>query len=155
AKPFPVAPVASVHNDPVVWAGSLPGAGGIMTAASAARIFAMLANGGQLDGVRLLSEERIRAFAQPRPNPHFLDLVLAGGGRVAPAVGMGGYFLEDQNFGRGSAFICQSGAGRSVGFADLETKLAGAVCHNRMFEPAELGADPWALLGPAVHALTN
>jgi CubicO group peptidase (beta-lactamase class C family) len=153
AKPFAVAPVARVHNDPVVWAGSLPGAGGIMTAAAAARIFAMLANGGRLGGVRLLSEDRVRAFAAPRPNPELLDLVLAGGNRVAPPIGMGGYFLEDRNFGQGPGFICHSGAGRSVAFANLDTQLGGAVCHNRMFECDELGADPWALLGPAVRSL--
>src|SRR5258705_6022246 len=34
---------------------------------SAARFFAMLAQGGELDGVRLLSEERVRWFSVPRP----------------------------------------------------------------------------------------
>src|SRR5207248_9702850 len=45
----------------------LPGAGGIMNARSAARFFAMLAQGGALDGVRLLSEELVRWFSVPRP----------------------------------------------------------------------------------------
>ena len=38
-----------------------------MNARSAARFFAMLAQGGALDGVRLLSEERVRWLSVPRP----------------------------------------------------------------------------------------
>src|SRR5256886_944436 len=52
----------------------LPGAGGIMNARSAARFFAMLAQGGALDGVRLLSAERVRWFSVPRP-PSAYDYV--------------------------------------------------------------------------------
>ena len=38
-----------------------------MNARSQARFYAMLANGGELDGVRLLSEDRVRTFNIPRP----------------------------------------------------------------------------------------
>jgi CubicO group peptidase (beta-lactamase class C family) len=41
----------------------IPAANGQFTARSLARIYAMLAGGGQLDGVRLLSEERVREIA--------------------------------------------------------------------------------------------
>lgn len=150
AKPFAVQPQAGVHNDPVVWAGTSPGAGGIMTAAAVARIFAMIANGGRLDGVRLLSEERVWGFTQPRWNPHFLDQVVVGGNRASMNLGMGAFHLKDQNFGGGFSFLSHSGQGRSVAFAHLDTKLSGAVCHNRMFEPHESGFDAFELLGPAV-----
>lgn len=40
----------------------IPGAGGLATARSVARFFAMLANGGALDGVRLLSTGRVKTF---------------------------------------------------------------------------------------------
>ena len=55
----------------------IPGAGGIMNARSEARFFAMLANGGELNGVRLLSSERIRSFSTLRSNPDEIDQVLA------------------------------------------------------------------------------
>jgi CubicO group peptidase (beta-lactamase class C family) len=42
----------------------IPAANGQFTARSLARIYAMLAGGGELDGVRLLSEARVREMAQ-------------------------------------------------------------------------------------------
>jgi CubicO group peptidase (beta-lactamase class C family) len=42
----------------------IPGAGGMFDARSLARIYAMLADGGELDGVRLLAPESVKKFAQ-------------------------------------------------------------------------------------------
>ena len=36
----------------------------------------MLANGGELEGVRLLSAQRVRNFRSPRPKTDQLDIVL-------------------------------------------------------------------------------
>ena len=47
-----------------------------MNARSAVRLFALLANGGALDGVRLLSEERMRLFSVPRPDTDRPDTIL-------------------------------------------------------------------------------
>lgn len=44
----------------------IPAANGQFTARSLARMYAMLAGGGELDGVRLLSEERVREIARVR-----------------------------------------------------------------------------------------
>ncbi|MEZ5557361.1 MAG: serine hydrolase domain-containing protein [Pseudomonadales bacterium] len=44
----------------------IPAANGQFTARSLARMYAMLAGGGELDGVRLLSEERVREIAEVR-----------------------------------------------------------------------------------------
>ena len=38
--------------------------------------------------------------------------------------------------------ICHPGAGNSIGWADLQTGLAVAICHNRMFNPPTVDADP-------------
>ena len=46
----------------------IPGAGGFATARSMARFFAMLANGGALDGVRILPESLVKTFSIPRPD---------------------------------------------------------------------------------------
>ena len=53
--------VARVFNRREVQQASIPGSGGIMSARGLARHYAMLANWGELDGVRLLPEARVRA----------------------------------------------------------------------------------------------
>jgi CubicO group peptidase (beta-lactamase class C family) len=53
--------VAKVFNRPEVIKAAIPGSGGIMSARGLARHYAMLANWGELDGVRILPEARVRA----------------------------------------------------------------------------------------------
>jgi CubicO group peptidase (beta-lactamase class C family) len=153
AKPDAVAPDAHVHNLAVVKKADYPGAGGIMTARAAARVMALLANGGELDGVRLLSQARVRSFLTPRPNGDKLDGVLFGGGRVTAPIGVGGYWLGGGTpLGGGEAILRHGGSGGSIVWADLDRRLAVAICHNRMFEGYDpTSADhPFAALGRAI-----
>ena len=53
--------VAEVFNRRAVQQASIPGSGGLFSARGLARHYAMLANWGELDGVRVLPEARIRA----------------------------------------------------------------------------------------------
>lgn len=53
--------VAEVFNRRAVVQASIPGSGGLFSARGLARHYAMLANWGELDGVRVLPEARIRA----------------------------------------------------------------------------------------------
>ena len=53
--------VAKVFNRREVQQAAIPGSGGIMSARGLARHYAMLANWGELDGVRILPEARVRA----------------------------------------------------------------------------------------------
>ena len=53
--------VAKVFNRPEVQKASIPGSGGVFSARGLARHYAMLANWGELDGVRIMPEARIRA----------------------------------------------------------------------------------------------
>ncbi len=53
--------VAKVFNRREVQQASIPGSGGIMSARGLARHYAMLANWGELDGVRVLPDTRVRA----------------------------------------------------------------------------------------------
>lgn len=53
--------VAQAFNRREVQRAAIPGSGGIMNARGLARHYAMLANWGELDGVRILPEARIRA----------------------------------------------------------------------------------------------
>ncbi|MDX1694437.1 MAG: serine hydrolase domain-containing protein [Ketobacteraceae bacterium] len=51
-------------NSPQVVASCIPSANGMFTARSLARLYAMLANEGEIDGVRLLSKDRIRRMGE-------------------------------------------------------------------------------------------
>ena len=53
--------VAPAFNRREVIKAAIPGSGGIMSARGVARHYAMLANWGELDGVRVMPEARIRA----------------------------------------------------------------------------------------------
>jgi len=127
SMPIQVAGTQAVFGRSVVRRGCIPGAGGIFNAPSCARFWALLANEGQLDGVRLVSAERVRACLTPRPDTDTLDV---GRGTIT-RVGVGGYWLAaDGVVGKGR-ILCHPGLGNSVGWADLDNRLAVAICHNR------------------------
>jgi CubicO group peptidase (beta-lactamase class C family) len=130
----------------------MPGAGGIMNARSTARFFAMLANGGALHGVRLLSEERVRSFSVPRAKREEFDPVVWS----VLNLGMGGFHLGGESppappvVGRNPHLICHPGAGGSIGWADPDARLAVAICHNRMFDAPTPKGNPFVPIGNAV-----
>jgi CubicO group peptidase (beta-lactamase class C family) len=146
--PNPVGCVEEVFGLREVRHGCIPGAGGIMNARSVARFFAMLANGGELDGVRLLSADRISRFSNPRPQTDQPDAILGFPVRVGTA----GYWLGGPTapavVGPNLRTLCHPGAGGSIGWADTDTRLAGAICHNRMFNGPE---DPFAPIAEALN----
>jgi CubicO group peptidase (beta-lactamase class C family) len=134
AMPAAVEP-GVLWNNPVLYDAVIPGAGGIANARNVARLFAMLAGKGSFEGCRLLSEERVSSFTQPRPHSDQVDPVL---GQV-PWIGVGGYWLGGETppaepvIGTGRHTLASNGAGGSIAWADLDTGLAVAICHNRMF----------------------
>jgi CubicO group peptidase (beta-lactamase class C family) len=130
----------------------IPGANGIMKARSAARLFAMLANGGELDGVRLLSQQRVESFSIPRPDSDTPDHVLGYPARVGTAgfwLGGADTVAEDpcQLVGRNPRTICHPGAGGSIAWANPDARLAVAICHNRMTHA------PGVVFGPIREAV--
>ena len=148
--PDQVGVTEEVFGRPDVRRACIPGAGGTTNGRSQARFWAMLANGGELDGVRLLSEERIRTFHIPRPPcdwdpvngvPHSGTI---GGFHRAGSRGMGAAGQAPRMFGH-------NGAGGSVGWADPEACLGVAITHNRMLphEPEE--ENPLIPLGQALR----
>lgn len=153
AIPLQVGVVEEVFGRPDVRRACIPGAGGIMNARSEARFFAMLANGGQLGGVRLLSEERVRSFSTPRRNPDEVDRVLA---RVLN-LGISGFHLGGQSppappvIGSNPHTISHPGAGGSIGWADPDARLAVAICHNRMFDAQSPQDCPLQPIGDAIR----
>jgi CubicO group peptidase (beta-lactamase class C family) len=153
AIPSQVGVVQEVFGRPDVRRACIPGAGAIMNARSGARFFAMLANGGQLGGARLLSEERVRSFCNPRRNPDEVDRVLA---RVLN-LSVGGFHLGGESppappvIGSNPHTISHPGAGGSIGWADPDARLAVAICHNRMFDAASPQDCPLQSIGDAIR----
>ena len=135
AQPVAVAAAPPVHNRPDTWQSCLPGAGGIANAESVARLFALLAQRGTFRGVRLLSVDRVESFRIPREETDHPDLMFE-----APAwIGQGGYWVGGDlrrripSDGTHPDILNQPGAGGSTGWAELDTGLAVAICHNRQF----------------------
>jgi CubicO group peptidase (beta-lactamase class C family) len=153
AMPPQVDLVPSVFEQPPLMRAEVAGVGGIFNALSTARFFAMLANGGELDGVGLLSAERVARFNNPRPNADEPDIVIFG---MSLPLGEAGYWLGQDAPPTASAkyrqVICHPGAGNSQGFADLKTGLAFAWCHNRMYNPYTREEDPTAQIADLIRA---
>jgi CubicO group peptidase (beta-lactamase class C family) len=135
----------TVFNRPDVRAACIPAVGGISNARSLARFFAMIANRGELDGVRLLTEERVLSFLQPRSDAAEHDETY---GRPMP-VGYGGFWLAAPGGQEGGRVLSHTAAGGSLAWADVDTGLAVAFCHNRM------GGGGLPVLAAAVHELAG
>jgi CubicO group peptidase (beta-lactamase class C family) len=125
--PEAVAGTEDIFGQSIIRRAVIPGAGGIFKATSVARFFALLAGEGELDGVRLLSRERVNNCLTPRPDTDKVDVA---GGNVR-LVSNGGFWLAAPGVvGRGR-ILSHPGLGSSIGWADLDNRLAVAVCHNR------------------------
>ncbi|MBV9840566.1 MAG: beta-lactamase family protein [Sphingomonadaceae bacterium] len=148
SMPPQVALIPSVFERPDVRRACIPGVGGIFNARSEARFWAMLAQGGALDGVRLLSEERVRTFSNVRDNGDEPDPVMFG---IPIPISVGGYWLGGHRVSSDRA-IWHPGAGGSIGWADPDHELAVAICHNRMFNTRSPEDDPILPITKAIVA---
>jgi CubicO group peptidase (beta-lactamase class C family) len=128
------------------------GVGGIFTARSEARFWAMLANGGELDGVRLLSRELVATLNTPRANSEERDPVMFG---FPIPITIGGYWLGGEHppvcSVKNPRAICHPGQGGSIGWADPDSELAVAICHNRLFNPTTREEDAILPIADAVR----
>jgi CubicO group peptidase (beta-lactamase class C family) len=122
---------------PDVRRACIAGVGGIFNARSAARLWAILANGGTLGGKRLLSHARVDMACErhpggAQPDPVYFNTVMP--------ISQGGFWLYDDATpftcpAKARRGVCSPGAGGSLAWADLDTGLAVAFCHNRMTAP--------------------
>ena len=104
-------------------AASIPSANGMFTARSLARLYACLAQGGELDGVRLLSYDTLRKASEEQNR---------GAGRVIP-ISMRwrlGYHRVFAVRARVPAGFGHFGFGGSGGWADPQRQLAVALTVN-------------------------
>jgi CubicO group peptidase (beta-lactamase class C family) len=152
SMPRAVALHPTVFERPDVRRAEVAGVGGIFTARSEARFWAMLANGGELDGVRLLSRERVASFSTPRANAEEPDPVMFG---FPIPISSGGFWLGGPNppvcSARSPRAICHPGQGGSIGWADPDLNLAVAICHNRLFNPTTVEEDAMLVVANAVR----
>lgn len=154
AQPKIVDLLPDTFERPYVRRACIPAVGGIFNARSTARFFAMLANGGQLNGVRLLSQERVASFARPRP--HFEDPDPVFFGMVVPIAWsgfwLGGTTAPPACAPRNMRALCHPGMGGNIGWADPDLKLAVAFCHNRMVNVADIADDSPTIIGDIIRA---
>ncbi len=152
SMPAEVALVPAVFEQPAVRRAEVAGVGGIFNARSTARLFGMLANGGEIDGVRILSEKLVQTFNIPRSNAEEVDPVMFG---FPVPISIAGYWLGGNyppvTCAKTPSAICHPGAGNSMAWADMDTGLAVSICHNRMFNPSSIEQDPMAQIADAVR----
>jgi CubicO group peptidase (beta-lactamase class C family) len=134
SMPGPVALTPVAFERPDVRRAEVAGVGGIFNARSEARFWAMLANGGELDGVRVLSKKLVETLHVPRSNSDEQDEVMFN---ITVPISLGGFWLGGSYTPVCSAksprAICHPGQGGSIGWADPDSRLGVAICHNRLF----------------------
>lgn len=152
SMPAQVALTPAVFDRPDVRRAEVAGVGGIFNARSEARFWAMLANGGELDGVRVLSGDLVATLNTPRANSDEPDPVMFN---IPLPISIGGFWLGGPNPPVASAAspraLCHPGQGGSIGWADPDLNLAVAICHNRLFNASSLEQDPILPIANAVR----
>jgi CubicO group peptidase (beta-lactamase class C family) len=143
----------AVFERPDVRRACIAAVGGIFNARSGARFWSILANGGELNGKRLLSRARVDAACLPRtgndPDPVYFNAPMT--------LSQGGYWMHSATTpftcaAKGSRTICCPGAGGSLGWADPDTGLAVAFCHNRMIRPRTCADHPLSAIADTIRA---
>jgi CubicO group peptidase (beta-lactamase class C family) len=120
-----------VVNLPAFLEAEVPAANGTGTARSIARLFALLSEGGELDGVRLVSQRSIRRFRTVQIYaPNALDLEPDPPGEPELHIRMLGYHGSSKppglprRLGPSRTAFGHDGAGGQIGFADPEAGIA-------------------------------
>ena len=144
---------AAMMNKPEVLTASFPGFGGVGTARGLAKFYAMLANGGELDGRRFFEMQTLDWMTTTLTQGHdrvllmetafaagFMRDPMDGGGRKTRAI-----------FGPSMQAFGQPGAGGSHAFADPENRLSFAYVMNQM-EPGVLPGPKSLRLIDALYA---
>ncbi|MFN0093241.1 MAG: serine hydrolase domain-containing protein [Dehalococcoidia bacterium] len=120
---------AGRFNDIRVRRACLPSVNGHFSARALAKMYGALANGGEVDGARLVSAERIAAIQKvycELPDRALMDNIPKGVG-----LWMGGS-LVTSIFGPRRTAFGHSGLGGSTAFADPEYGLSIAVTNNQL-----------------------
>jgi CubicO group peptidase (beta-lactamase class C family) len=129
--------VVNLMNTEAIRRAELPAGNGIAGARDLARMYALLADGGELDGVRLVSGRSIALFNTPQA------AAIPG----APAICVGYHRIAPPFAGPSETAFGHGGAGGSLAFADPERRVSFGFVKNRMsIEPGGAAADLVAAL---------
>jgi CubicO group peptidase (beta-lactamase class C family) len=126
---------ATVVNRPDFRRASIPGGGGIMTARAIARHYAMLAGHGSVNGIRLLSPERVDLIRACQTES--IEGLFGEPSRFGLGYGLGGDVAQGAAIamGRTGGEFGHGGNGGSLGFADPVRKLGFGLTKNLMNYP--------------------
>ncbi len=129
-------------------AAEIPSANGHGNARALARVYGALARGGELDGVRVLSQDAIdRAIAEQSSGP---DAVLAG---LPIRFGLGFILtMPDAPLGPNPRTFGHAGMGGSLALADPDAKVGFGYVMNKMIATPDLVDPRWPSLIDAVYA---
>jgi len=106
----------------------IPAANGQANARAIAKIYGALANGGEIDGIRIISRKGIDTATIEEVKGDQDDLVLGKRRRFAR-----GFVLNTEGqYGPNPQAFGHTGAGGSVGFADLKADIAIGYAMNQM-----------------------
>lgn len=154
ANPAAVALGPAVFNRSDVHRTMLPAVGAIADARSLARLFSVYAGRGLVDGRRWVSDGSISDCLTPRPGFDAVDMTY---GRRLP-VGQGGLWIEAPGVvpTHQAGVLAHPGAGGSVAWAELDSGLSAAICHDQMFtSAAEHPNHPFSAIADAVRELAG
>jgi CubicO group peptidase (beta-lactamase class C family) len=118
----------NTFDTPEAHRAEIPAANGIMTARDLARMYACLGNGGELDGARLMSAERVKIMSKlqtKRP-----DRIIQV--EVGWALGYMTGGIEGWPQGPRETAFGHAGLGGSIGFADPEIGMAFGFTTNAL-----------------------
>jgi CubicO group peptidase (beta-lactamase class C family) len=128
-------------RSPRVWEIELPAGNGTSTARALAKMYAVLANGGELDGVRLVPEESVRRWGaeQYRGWQQLAPIEMAqalGYHNNLPGLGAttGPFGPNEKAFGHG-------GMGGQVGCCDPDNNVAIGFVRNHLSSVSTLSSD--------------
>lgn len=119
-------------NDMTVRKACIPSANGHFNARSLARMYAALANGGEIDGVRLMSPERIGLMTTLQTEAPDRVLFMALPKSIGYFHGGNWAMGQTSTMGPRKTAFGHPGAGGSIAFADPEVRLSVAVTINKM-----------------------
>ena len=124
----------SAMNSPAARQASFPAFGGIGTASALGKFYAMLAQGGELDGRRYFQPATIALMTTPLvqgPDLVLLSETAFSAGFMQDPVDAVGH-KKRQSFGPARTAFGHPGAGGSHAFADPENRIAFAYVMNQM-----------------------
>jgi CubicO group peptidase (beta-lactamase class C family) len=118
----------NVFDSPEGHRAEIPAANGVMTARDLARMYACLGNGGELDGVRLMSPERVAIMSkQQTRRPDKVIIV-----EVGWALGYMTGGIEGWPQGPRETAFGHAGLGGSIGYCDPEIGMAFGFTTNAL-----------------------